>query len=69
MFAPTKEQIEFANKVMEAKKEADEKGVGAIEVEGKMIDEPVFSPLAPKIPYFPASLVQYVIRDFEDEVS
>lgn len=41
VFTPTPEEIEFAKKVDAAFKEAQEKGEGAIAVDGKMVDPPV----------------------------
>ena len=41
VFGPTKEQIEFAEKVIEAFEQAEAKGLGAIQVEGRMVDAPI----------------------------
>ena len=41
LYAPTVEQIAWANKIIEAKKIAFEKGLGAFSVDGKMVDKPV----------------------------
>ncbi|MBW1710650.1 MAG: CoA ester lyase [Deltaproteobacteria bacterium] len=41
IFSPTEEEIAFAKRVIRAFDDAQEKGVGAIQVEGKMIDTPV----------------------------
>lgn len=40
-FTPEEERVEWAEKVIEAKQEADELGKGVFEVEGEMIDEPL----------------------------
>jgi len=40
-FTPSKEDIEYAKKVMKAIEEAKKKGLGAVSLDGKMIDEPV----------------------------
>ena len=40
-FTPEPERVEWAEKVMEAKREADERGKGVFEVEGEMVDEPL----------------------------
>ncbi len=40
-FSPSKEQIVWALKVLEAKKEADIKGLGVFSLDGKMIDKPI----------------------------
>lgn len=40
-FSPTKEEIEHAYKVVEAKKNADLEGKGSFTVDGKMVDKPV----------------------------
>lgn len=41
VFAPTKDEIRFANQVMMAIKEANEKGAGVISLNGKMVDKPI----------------------------
>ncbi|MEW8955270.1 CoA ester lyase [Clostridium sp.] len=41
VFTPTKEEIEKSLEIIEAAKEADEKGIGVITVRGKMVDIPV----------------------------
>jgi len=38
VFSPSKEEVEYAKKVVEAFKEAEAKGLGAISLEGKMVD-------------------------------
>lgn len=38
VFSPTKEEIEYAKRVVEAFKEAEARGMGAVSLEGKMID-------------------------------
>ena len=38
VFSPSEDEVEYARKVVEAFKEAEAKGVGAISLEGKMID-------------------------------
>ena len=43
VYAPTQEGIEHAKKVMSAKEEADEKGLGVFSVEGKMVDAPIIN--------------------------
>jgi citrate lyase subunit beta/citryl-CoA lyase len=40
-FTPERERVKWAEKVMEAKEEADERGKGVFEVEGEMVDEPL----------------------------
>ena len=40
-FTPTEEEIEYAKRVMEAIEEAKKKGLGAISLDGRMIDKPV----------------------------
>lgn len=41
IFTPTVKEIEHAERVVEAIKEAEEKGLGVISLNGKMIDKPV----------------------------
>jgi len=41
VFSPSSEQIFWAKKVLEAKKEADRKGLGVFSLDGKMIDKPI----------------------------
>ena len=41
VFSPTKEEIEYARKVVDALREAEEKGLGVIALGRKMIDRPV----------------------------
>ena len=41
VFRPTKEQIEFAKKVIEASEQAQAEGLGAIQVAGRMVDAPI----------------------------
>jgi citrate lyase subunit beta/citryl-CoA lyase len=41
VFAPTIEEISYAEKVIQAFEEAQAKGLGAIQLEGKFIDEPI----------------------------
>lgn len=41
IFTPTAKEIEHAERVVEAIKEAEEKGLGVISLNGKMIDKPV----------------------------
>lgn len=43
IFSPTAEEIEYAEKVIAVYAEAENSGVGAIQLEGKMIDSPVAS--------------------------
>ena len=40
-FTPEEDRVEWAQKVMEAKREADERGKGVFEVDGEMVDEPL----------------------------
>jgi citrate lyase subunit beta/citryl-CoA lyase len=40
-FTPDEERVEWAEKVMSAKREADERGKGVFEVEGEMVDAPL----------------------------
>lgn len=40
-FAPDKKTIEWANRILEAKVQADLKGLGAFSVDGKMVDKPI----------------------------
>ena len=40
-FTPTKEEIEYAKRVMKAIEEAKRKGLGVISLDGRMIDKPV----------------------------
>jgi len=40
-FSPTSEEIDYANKVVAAFAEAEEKGIAAVQVDGKMVDYPV----------------------------
>lgn len=40
-FTPDEDRVEWAEKVMEAKREADERGKGVFEVDGEMVDEPL----------------------------
>ncbi len=42
IFTPTKEEVEKAMIIINAAKEAEEKGIGVITVDGKMVDVPVF---------------------------
>lgn len=41
LFSPSKEDIEYAYRVVEGVKSANEKGLGAFSIEGKMIDKPI----------------------------
>ena len=41
IFTPTAKEIDHAERVIEALKEAEEKGLGVISLDGKMIDKPV----------------------------
>jgi citrate lyase subunit beta / citryl-CoA lyase len=41
IFMPSKEEIDFAHKIMIAKEKADLEGLGAFSVDGKMIDQPI----------------------------
>jgi citrate lyase subunit beta/citryl-CoA lyase len=40
-FTPEEDRVEWAEKVMKAKREADERGKGVFEVDGEMVDEPL----------------------------
>ena len=40
-FTPEEERVEWAENIMKAKREADERGKGVFEVEGEMVDEPL----------------------------
>ena len=41
VFSPDPDEIEYAKKVIEAYEEAEAKGLGVIQLEGKMIDYPI----------------------------
>lgn len=41
LFSPSKEDISYAYRVVEGVKDANEKGLGAFSIEGKMIDKPI----------------------------
>lgn len=41
IFSPTQKQIEWAEKVLLAKEEADQKNLGVFSLDGKMIDKPI----------------------------
>lgn len=41
MFTPSKEEVDYSIRVLEAVKSANEKGLGAFSLEGKMIDKPI----------------------------
>ena len=41
IFSPSKEELEYAVRVMEAVKSAKEKGLGAFSLDGKMVDLPI----------------------------
>ena len=41
VFMPSKEDIAFAKKIMLAKEKAEQQGLGAFSVDGKMIDQPI----------------------------
>lgn len=41
VFSPTKEEILYAQKVVQAYEDAEARGIGAIQVEGRLIDTPV----------------------------
>jgi citrate lyase subunit beta/citryl-CoA lyase len=41
VFSPTKEEIAFARRVVDAFQEAENTGVGAIQVDGKFVDPPI----------------------------
>lgn len=43
VYAPTSEEISWANRVIYAKKEADEAGLGVFSLDGKMIDLPIIN--------------------------
>ena len=40
-FSPTEEEIDYALRVVEGVKAANEKGLGAFSLDGKMIDAPI----------------------------
>ncbi len=40
-FTPSEEEVIYANRVIDAVKDANEKGLGAFSIEGKMIDRPI----------------------------
>jgi citrate lyase subunit beta/citryl-CoA lyase len=42
VFSPSESEVDYARKVVEAFSEAEAKGVGAISLNGKMIDRPNF---------------------------
>ncbi len=42
-FSPSRELIDWANKVLKAKLEASKKGLGVFSLDGKMIDKPIIS--------------------------
>jgi citrate lyase subunit beta/citryl-CoA lyase len=41
LFLPSKEDIQYAQKILLAKEKADQDGLGAFSVDGKMIDQPI----------------------------
>jgi citrate lyase subunit beta/citryl-CoA lyase len=41
VFRPTDEEVERARKIISVAREAEEKGIGAVAIGGKMIDRPV----------------------------
>ena len=41
IFSPTKEEVEYAQKVVQAFGEAESSGTAAIQVDGKFVDYPV----------------------------
>jgi citrate lyase subunit beta/citryl-CoA lyase len=41
LFLPSIEEIEYAQKILLAKEKADQDGLGAFSVDGKMIDQPI----------------------------
>ena len=41
LFIPSKDELDYAHKILLAKKKADIDGLGAFSVDGKMIDEPI----------------------------
>ncbi|HLS53510.1 MAG TPA: CoA ester lyase [Tissierellaceae bacterium] len=41
LFSPTQEEVDYAIRVVEGVKVANEKGLGAFSIEGKMIDKPI----------------------------
>ena len=43
VFSPTEKEIEEARQIVAAAEEAEEHGLGAIAIEGKMIDKPVLA--------------------------
>jgi citrate lyase subunit beta/citryl-CoA lyase len=43
VYAPTKEEIDYAKKVMEAKEEAEREGLGVFSLNGKMVDAPIIN--------------------------
>lgn len=43
VYAPTREEIEYAGKVMEAKEEAEREGLGVFSLNGKMVDAPIIN--------------------------
>lgn len=50
-YAPTAEELRFARRVVEAAKEADERGLGVIAVDGKMVDGPIIASARRSIAY------------------
>lgn len=41
VFTPTLEEVDYAKRIIEASEEADKKGLGAIQLDGKMLDLPI----------------------------
>lgn len=41
LFSPSEDDVEYAHRVVEGVKAANEKGLGAFSIEGKMIDKPI----------------------------
>lgn len=41
IFSPSEKQIAYAKRVLQAEKEANDKGIGVFSVDGKMIDKPI----------------------------
>jgi citrate lyase subunit beta/citryl-CoA lyase len=50
-YAPTEDQLDHANRVVAAAKEAEERGLGVISLDGKMVDGPIIAEAQRTIAY------------------
>lgn len=67
IYTPTAEEIEKAEKVLEAIREAEERGLGVISLNGKMVDKPVVERAMHIIKYAEASGVHKTVKTVQPD--